>query len=131
MAVDSHKSVARRHGGIEFHHPMAFWLGTAAVTAGVLLMLPMYLGSSDRACGAIAKYCLKGLRPDTAMWFGMIITLIGLAATGYGLFPRLSEVSRGYVSRIRVRALDDAPIRPAHVALLLVMAAAVTIDVMK
>ncbi len=33
--------------------------------------------------------------------------------------------------RIRVRALDDAPIRPQHVALLVVMALAVTIDIMK
>jgi putative MFS transporter len=120
-----------RKGGIEFHHPGAFWLGAAAVTAGVILMLPMYLGNSDRACGGAAKYCLNGLKPDSLMWFGMILTGIGLVATGYGLFPKLSQVSRGYVSRIRVRALDDAPIRPAHVALLLVMAAAVTIDVMK
>ncbi len=121
----------RRIGGITFHHPGAFWFGAGTVTLGVLLMLPIYIGASDRACGAVLKYCLKGLKPDAAMWFGMIVTLVGLAATGYGLFPRLSEVSRGYVSRIRVRALDDAPIRPAHVALLLVMAAAVTIDVMK
>src|ERR671931_147799 len=117
-------------GGIDFHHPGAFWLGSAAVTIGVFLMLPMYLNNSDRAC-AVPKYCLTGLKPDGLMWFGMALTLVGLAATAYGLFPRLSEVSRGYVSRIRVRALDDAPIRPAHIALLLVMAAAVTIDVMK
>jgi len=129
--VDAKKGRAGGRGGIEFHHRAAFWFGAAAVTAGVLLMLPIYLGASDRACGAVPKYCLHGLKPDTAMWFGMILTLIGLAATGYGLFPRLSQVSTGYVSRIRVRALDDAPIRPAHVALLLVMAAAVTIDVMK
>jgi putative MFS transporter len=32
---------------------------------------------------------------------------------------------------VRVRALDDAPLRGAHIGLLLVMAAAVTIDVMK
>lgn len=32
---------------------------------------------------------------------------------------------------LRVRALDDAKLSPAHIALLLVMAAAVTIDVMK
>src|SRR5213080_1210296 len=39
----------RRMGGIEFHHPAAFWFGAAAVTIGVLLMLPMYIGASDRA----------------------------------------------------------------------------------
>jgi putative MFS transporter len=91
----------------------------------------MYLGNDDRACAGVPKYCLNGLNPDGLMWLGMMLTVVGLAATGYGLFPRLSQVSRGYVSKIRVRALDDAPIKPAHVALLLVMAAAVTIDVMK
>ncbi|HJP66693.1 MAG TPA: MFS transporter [Actinomycetota bacterium] len=136
------EAAAARGGGIEFHHRGAFWSGTAAVTLGVVLMLPMYLGNSSRTCpgnsitpdGPVPralKYCLVGLRPDGWMWFGMLLTLVGLVATAYGLFPRLSQVSRGYVSRIRVRALDDAPIRPAHVALLLVMAAAVTIDVMK
>ena len=118
----------RRIGGIEFHHPGAFWFGAAAVTAGVLLMLPMYIGARDDPAG---RYHLAGQSPDAAMWIGMILSIVGIAATSYALFPRLSEVSRGYVSRIRVRALDDAPIRPAHVALLVVMAAAVTIDVMK
>jgi putative MFS transporter len=85
----------------------------------------MYFGARDM------NYRLAGMSPDTPMLMGMLLIVVGLAATAYGLFPRLSEVSRGYVSRIRVRALDDAPIKPAHVALLLVMAAAITIDVMK
>jgi len=115
-------------GSITYHHPAAFWFGAAAVTAGVFLMLPEYFGARDNPAG---RYHLAGQSVDGAMWVGMILTVVGLAATAYGLFPRLSEVSRGYVSRIRVRALDDAPIKPAHVALLLVMAAAITIDVMK
>src|SRR5205807_7468211 len=78
-----------------------------------------------------AHYQLRGMPVDAVMWTGMVLIAIGLAATAYGLFPRLSEVSHGYVSRIRVRALDDAPIKNAHVGLLLVMAAAITIDVMK
>ncbi|TMK96329.1 MAG: MFS transporter, partial [Actinobacteria bacterium] len=65
------------------------------------------------------------------MLLGNFLVVVGVAAVAYGLFPRLSEVSRGAVSKIKVRAMDEAPIRPAHVGLLLVMAAAVTIDVMK
>src|SRR5205823_834299 len=76
-------------------------------------------------------YKLVGEKVDGPMLLGMLFILVGIAATAYGLFPRLSEVSRGYVARVRVRALDDAPIKPAHVGLLLVMAAAVTIDIMK
>src|SRR5439155_6055127 len=49
----------------------------------------------------------------------------------YGLVPKLSEVSRGYVARVRVKALDDAPLKASHVWLLLVLAIAVTIDIMK
>jgi putative MFS transporter len=91
----------------------------------VLLHLPFYFKASDE------NYVLAGKSPDAPFMVGMLLILAGLAATGYGLFPRLSEVSRGYVSRIKVRALDDAPIKASHVGLLLVMAAAITIDVMK
>jgi putative MFS transporter len=115
----------RPFAGIEYQHPAAFWGGVAAVTAGVLLHLPFYFGAAGD------NYRLAGKTPDSPMLFGMLLIFVGLAATAYGLFPRLSEVSRGYVSRIKVRALDDAPIKASHVGLLLVMAAAITIDVMK
>lgn len=112
-------------GGITFHHSGAFWFGAAAVTAGVALHLPMYLQARHMG------YMLAGEPVDAGMWAGMLLIIVGLAATAYGLFPRLGEVSRRHVSNIRVRSLDDAPLRPAHIGLMLVMAAAVTIDVMK
>ena len=111
-------------GGLTFHHPAAFWAGTAAVTAGVILHLPMYLGASDM------NYQLNGMAVDLPMKLGMALVLVGLAATLYGLFPPLSATPPA-TARIRVRALDDAKLSPAHVGLLLVLAAAVTIDVMK
>src|SRR5687768_241885 len=111
-------------GGLTFHHPAAFWAGTAAVTAGVILHLPMYLGAEDM------NYQLSGMAVDLPMKLGMALVLLGLAATLYGLFPSLSKTPPA-TARIRVRALDDAKLSPAHVGLLLVLAAAVTIDVMK
>jgi putative MFS transporter len=133
MAVADPKAQAARSakGHITFHHPGAFWFGSAATTLGVILMLPFYFGASDKSNAAVPKYVLAGTKVDGLMWVGMILSLIGIAACAYGVFPKLSEVSRGQVSRIRVRALDDAKIKPAHIGLLLVMAAAVTIDVMK
>lgn len=111
--------------GITYEHPLAFWLGSIAVTVGVLFHLPFYFNASDD------NYVLAGKTPDAPFMVGMLLIIAGLVATGYGLFPRLSEVSRGYVSKIKVRALDAAPIKASHVGLLLVMAAAITIDVMK
>ena len=108
-----------------FTHPGAFWFGIGAVTAGVLLHLPMFFGAEDMG------YRLAGESVDGYMVAGMVLIIVGLSAAFYGLFPRRAEVNDGYVSRIRVRALDDAPIKPAHVALLVVMAVAITIDVMK
>ena len=130
-----------RVSAISYQHPWAFWSGVAAVTVGVLMHLPFYF-AARHDCKMVPKtipgsplvkqcYILAGKTPDASMWFGMLLIFVGLVATAYGLFPRLSEVSRGYVSKIRVRAMDEAKISPAHVGLLLVMAAAVTIDVIK
>ncbi|MCA1727666.1 MAG: MFS transporter [Actinobacteria bacterium] len=118
-------SARASRGGIAFHHPGAFWFGVLAITAGVVLHIPMFVGAKDMG------YQLVGMKPDAAMYAGMALLMVGIAATFYGLFPRLAEVSRGHVARFRVKALDDAPIRGTHIALLLVMAAAITIDVMK
>ncbi len=111
-------------GGITFHHPAAFWFGAVALSAGVLLHLPMYLGARD------AGYKMAGMAVDGPMKAGMALILVGLAATSYGLLPSLSR-RRPAAASLRVRALDDAKLSRAHVGLLLVMAAAVTIDVMK
>ena len=108
-----------------FQHPVAFWLGVPACTAGVLLHLPMYLGARDMG------YHLAGMRPDAPMLTGMALIMAGLGLSLYGLVPRGSAGIRRQAAGIRVRALDHTPIRFPHVALLVVMALAVTIDVMK
>ena len=112
-------------GGVTFHNPGAFWFAVVASSVGVLLHLPMYIGGRDMG------YRLAGMPVDTPMLVGMFLITVGLIAAIYGLYPPSAEATAGRVSRIRVRALDDAPMRPAHVGLLVVMAIAVTIDVMK
>lgn len=103
----------------------AFGYGIASCTAGVLLHLPMYI--SSRGMG----YQMAGMRPDPAMIIGMILIGTGLAAFLYGLMPPESSEIGQRAARIRIRALDDVPLRGRHVALLVVLAAAVTIDLMK
>ena len=110
---------------ITFPHPAAFWFGTAATTVGVILHLPMYLGAHDMG------YRLVGMPIDIPMMIGMALIIAGLVASLYGLYPRAAAATAGRVAQIRVRALDEAPIRAAHIGLLVVMAIAVTIDIMK
>jgi putative MFS transporter len=65
------------------------------------------------------------------MIVGMALIALGIALAFWGLLPRAANETRRRAREIQVRALDDAKIRPAHVAMLIVMALAVTIDVMK
>jgi putative MFS transporter len=109
---------------VRFQHPTAFWLGVAAVSAGVVLHLPIYINGADTG------YALVGMEADGSMKLGMVLIVVGTAAAFYGLMPNRSGAD-GHVAHVRVRALDDAPITRTHVGLLLVMAAAITIDVMK
>ena len=112
-------------GGVTFYHPGAFWFGALAVTVGVVLHIPMYLMGKD------IGYRLVGMPVDTPMMIGMAAIIAGLAASFYGLYPRASAPNAAIASRIRVKALDDAPINKTHVGLLLAMAVGVTIDIMK
>ncbi len=84
----------------------------------------MYLSAADHG------YVLAGMALDGPMRAGMALIVVGLGATFFGLVPPRSRRPSA-AAPVRVSALDDAPISSAHVALLLVIAAAVTIDVMK
>jgi MFS transporter, putative metabolite:H+ symporter len=113
-------------GGVRFHHAGAFWLGVVAVTAGVVAHIPMYLMGKNNG------YRLAGMPMDTPMLIGMAAIVIGFIASLYGLYPSSSGGKPPTIpSHVRVRALDDARLSWAHVGLLLTMAVAVTIDVMK
>src|SRR5262245_14384211 len=119
--VGRHEKIFSSSGGVAFPHPLVCGFGTPAATIGVILHLPMYISGHEMG------YRLVGMPMDTSMQVGMALILVGLVASLYGLYPRSAEATAGLVSRIRVRALDEAPIRAAHVALLAVMAIAVTI----
>ena len=112
-------------GGVAFGNAGAFWFGVAAVTGGVMLHMPMYIMGKD------IGYRLVGMPMDALMQFGMIAIIVGLIASLYGLFPRGGTPNTVGASRIRVSALDDAPLTWAHAGLLVTMSIAVTIDIMK
>lgn len=111
-------------GGVIYHHPGAFWFGVVAVTLGFAAHLPMYVMGKDMG------YHLVGMPMDPLMLAGMAAIVVGLAASFYGLYPR-APAADAAAARIRVRAMDDAPISPTHIGLLLAMAVGITIDIMK
>ena len=76
---------------ITFHHPVAFWLGCAAVVAGVLAHLPML------AMAAPMHYHLAGMPMDNAMLVGMALVPLGVLLAGYGLMPRMEQMRRTLV----------------------------------
>lgn len=111
--------------GVTFEHRNAFVLGVVLVTVGTSMQLPDYFAAEHMG------YHLAGMGFSWNMIAGMVLMLLGVGLVVYGLVPRFSAVTQGAVSRIKVKALDDAPINKAHVGLILVMAIAITIDVMK
>lgn len=119
------KTQPRAVGAVTFHHPGAFWFGVTACTIGVVLHLPMYVGARDMG------YRLVGMPMDPYMVIGMALVIVGLITSFYGLLPRSAASGTAAIARIQVKALDETAIGPAHIALLVVMALAVTIDVMK
>lgn len=101
-----------------------FWLGFIAVSVGVALQLPMYIDAAGMG------YRLVGMMMSPSMDVGMALVVVGLLTTLYSLVPPAVGV-REAQQHLRIEALDDAPINLTHVGLLLVMAVAITLDVMK
>lgn len=116
--------ISKFKGGITFRSRGAFWFGFFAVCIGVSLQLPMYLDAAD------IGYRLVGHSMSSLMMFGMFMVIIGLLVTLYSLIPPATG-KENIDYNLKVRALDDAPINPTHIGLLLVMAIAITLDVMK
>jgi MFS transporter, putative metabolite:H+ symporter len=103
-------------------HASAFWAGCVAVTLGVLLHLPMFL------MGRAVHYKLAGMPMDAGMLAGMGLIISGTVATAYGLLPpRRADGTK----LDRIAPPEDAPLTRAHWVQIIILAAALIIDVMK
>ena len=60
----------------------AFVVGVIAVTAGVLLHMPMFL------MGRTTHFRLSGMPMGTDMYVGMFLIVAGVLIAAYGLLPR-------------------------------------------
>ncbi|HVV55407.1 MAG TPA: MFS transporter [Mucilaginibacter sp.] len=114
----------RGSGKINFRSKGAFWIGFIAVALGVGFQLPMYINSASMG------YRLVGMHMSLTMNIGMALVVAGLFTTLYSLVPASSAREHSDYN-LRVKALDDAPINWTHIGLLVVMAIAITLDVMK
>ncbi len=111
----------------ERRNAVAFWLGCAVVTAGVVLHLPMFL------MGRNTGYVLAGMPMGADMLWGMAAIVFGVVLTGYGLLPRTLP-GRASDAGAVVETLappEDAPLSRAHWQVALLLALALIIDIMK
>ncbi|HEX9712787.1 MAG TPA: MFS transporter [Actinomycetota bacterium] len=126
MSVET-RSRVRVKVGIEFHHPLAFWVGTTLISAGVCLHLPDFFMMRDMG------YMMAGMPMSPSMEAGMAAIICGIGLAAYGLIPRrdaIAKVDQGG-RKYHLRAMDDARLTGAHWGLLFVLGVALIVDVMK
>jgi putative MFS transporter len=121
------KQAARTQGGLGIHNPLAFWIGTLAIVAGVLAHVPMFI------CASHMGYQMTGMQMDGWMLAGMALIPAGLALAAWGLLPRVQRLrSLGSGEGIPAfHAADGIPLNARHWSLVVVLVIALIIDVMK
>ena len=102
---------------------IAFWLGCAAVTAGVLTHVPMFLMARHN------HYVLAGMPMDAAMLWGMAAIVAGIGLAGYGLLPLAPAGTSGNIQPISPP--ENAPLTARHWMVASLLALALVIDIMK
>ena len=103
---------------------LAFVLGSAAVTAGVCLHLPMLW------MGRHHGFNMAGMAMDNGMLAGMALIVAGFGLAAFGLLPR-APVAASDAADIVVAAPEDARLTAAHWRLMLVLVVALIIDTRK
>ncbi len=114
--------------GITFHRPWAFWAGSAALTAGVLMHFPEWLSMADM------HYRMAGMAMGPLMVAGMWLITGGFLLALWGLLPPPRPPfgsTPGGPAHYHLEAMDDATLTGAHWGLLFVLGVALVIDVMK
>jgi len=111
--------------GLNFYHPLAFWLGCLGITLGVLAHVPMFMHASHM------NYQMVGMPMDSNMLIGMGLIPLGLLLAMYGMMPRLDQLRSKDNSRLHFHVADQLPLNKEHWTLVMVLMAAVIVDVMK
>ena len=120
--------VTTRRSGIEFHHPIAFWVGTLMLGAGVCVHIPMFM------MAAPSGFKMVDMPVDGVMIAGMFLIVAGLILSVYGLIPRQAALTRADGEdgpAISLVSADNAPLTRAHGTLFMVLIVALIVDIMK
>ena len=107
----------------ERRNALALWVGTAVVTAGVILHIPMYLMGADMG------YRLAGMAMDAGMYAGMALIVGGIALASWGLLPRALPKHERVIETISPP--ENAPLTAAHWRVAALLTLALVIDIMK
>src|SRR3981189_3772168 len=91
---------------------LAFWIGSAVVSVGVALHLPMFWMARN------SGFDMSGMPMDAGMLFGMLLIVLGIGAAGYGLLPNHRPTAGVYRS---IAPPEDAPLAAAHWRLMSVL----------
>jgi putative MFS transporter len=111
--------------GIQFHRPVAFAAGAAALTIGVLLHLPDFFSMSGMG------YRMVGMPMSNMMVAGMWLIVGGMLLATWGVLPPPERGSRRAGVAYHLHVMDSAHLTGAHWGLLFVLGVALVIDVMK
>jgi putative MFS transporter len=95
------------------------------VTGGVIMHAPMFLMGWDN------HFVLAGMPIGSDMVAGMVAIVGGCAIAAYGLLPKNIASQVAASQDIFVTPPEDAPLSPAHWALMSVLVLALIIDIMK
>ncbi len=106
------------------HSVAAFWLGTLAVTIGVLTHIPMFLDAAPNG------FHMAGMPMCAQMIWGMAAIAGGTCLAAYGLLPANFRQTK-HVDIGTIHETGDGKLKAAHWQLLLVLMAALVIDTMK
>ena len=120
--------VTTRRSGIEFHHPIAFWVGTLMLGAGVCAHIPMFM------MAAPSGFRMVDMPVDGVMIAGMFLIVAGLILSVYGLIPRQAALTLGHGEdgpAISLVSAVNAPLTRAHGTLFMVLIVALIVDIMK
>lgn len=117
-------AAAARQDSIIGERAPIFWGACAAISAGVLLHLPM-LAMAHRMGNH-----LYGMPMDPGMWIGMALIIVGVPAAIYGALPK-HRAPHGSHAGTSFEAPDTTRLTRWHAAVLAVLILGLVIDVMK